>query len=421
MKNALALPDSLVFNIACLIKFIRDCPSSDTFWEARSSSSVLNSSLNEVEFELQSGNFIVRHTDKTKSKKEAIAKKDTLSKFNLTLTDPIKGLPVKFAELQQGEAGLTVKAAIKKIENIKQTILRQVDTVIESLQNETNRLDNNENKGPEISNFFYILKNILVSNFEASNFLSAETVILEAQKLSSVSSELDNIKSSIIPLITNDFNPETISKASLFYARVVHSIKKHFPEKSESDVYNLIDTYIGIKINERDEKQAFKAFNWGYQGKEPGFFIVEDQIMSIYEETKKLTKKLSPIKEKYLKLLQLIDNILDPTVKEKLHTVVNNYFTIKLATVNDNREKLLEDFKKFKIESEDIIKNYKEANQPNLEQLTYLYRILHEIAKIIPNFIASKEDKNNFFFKHTPEGKKIITLEGYVHSVAPAA
>ena len=420
MKDALALPYSLASDIGCLLLFIRNCSSPDTFCEANSSSRVLNALLSEVKFELQSGNFIVSLKDKIKSKK-AIAKKNTLSRFNLILDDPENGLPTKFTEAQWLDPGLTVKAALKKIieQTNKETISRQIDHIVELLKIQTISLAGNENKVAEISSFFTILKNILVRESETQAHLSAEILILETEQLGS---ELDSIKNSILPLITNDITSDNISKASLFYARIAHSTKKHFPEKSESDIYNLLNTCIDEKINRRDEKQAYKAFSWGYQEKKPGFFILSGDQMSIYNEAKTIARRLQPIKEKYPELLQLIDKILDPILKETLYMAVDNYFPMQLSLeVNGNKDKLLENFKNFKNESESIIKSYIAANQPDSEQLTLLYKILRAIAKAIPNFIASKENINNFFFKRTPEGKKVVETEKCIHSTAPAA
>lgn len=417
-KMQFSLQDTLVSNIDHLLTFIRNPPSSELFWNTSSSPRVLNALLKNVEVissTNKSSDFIV--TLRANIAKKAIAQKNTLDRFNLILDDPEKGLPIKFSELQSIDPDLTLKAAINKIieQNNKEDISRQIDNNIEILKLQTISLANNENKTAEISSFYHLLKNILVREAEIPSALSSEILIVEAKKLKL---EIDKIKKVILPLIKNG-TPEHLLKAILLYTQIIHNVQKRFP--GETKIYDVIDVYLNEKLNQ-NEKITYQAFNWGYQEKKPGFFILVEKQMNLYDNVTKTVGKLNSIKDNYLVFFELIEKISDPDLKQQLRVKTDNYFTIQLALeTNSNKDKLVDGFRTFENESKAIIKAYKETNQLNSEQLTLLYKLLHTIAKAIPDFIATRENVNNFFFKHTREGKHIIEAEKHIHSAAPAA
>ncbi|MDQ8040145.1 MAG: hypothetical protein REH83_07060, partial [Rickettsiella sp.] len=142
---------------------------------------VLNAALRDIKFTTSSKNsddFEIFLKNNSNSNK-AIIKKETLSKFFLTVTDPNKGLPVKLSKLQKKEPNLTVDKAINKIleKNNKVIIAKNVVEILKNLKVETLELAENMNNETKINNFFDKLKVRLLSESIAKKFISVENLI----------------------------------------------------------------------------------------------------------------------------------------------------------------------------------------------------------------------------------------------------
>lgn len=422
------LDEHLIADVECLCNFIK--PTSINKFLKKFPRNILNTKLEELEFDSQgSGSiecFIIKFKDVDKKEKIELTNK-LLSALGITITDHaqlVDRLKNNFFLFPESQ----LKTALNNIiqENIKNNQVLTINSTIEILQEKTLDLSGNNDKKIEIELFFNFLKVLISREISFNSPSSAKSFLTSAAHLTNECMSEINI---LISAVNEYINlPKNITKAVFSYSKLLDKVAFFLSFPQSKTIINDLDSIIESHL----DKENYSFFKQCYLGK-PGFrsiFLADDK--DLYGLIQTGCKKLNSFKHQYVEITHLIDELSSHSdgIPEviKLAAILNEQTNIYFQSLLDISLRKREDidvleikaFNDFKFNIKNRIA-YFQRNNPNcLYQIKdILNKILNAVAKIIPSFIISREQRITFFKKHTSHNKQFAKLQETIDSIKP--
>lgn len=426
------LDTNLIDDINCLLTFIRQPLCLEKLFE-KIPSDILQEKLYGLEFKLERRRnipyFLITHNNSNKISRFELTN-NHLSSLGITITDQNQ-LVKPLLDAKNKKLGSNLKdfltTLVEDTNNNNNKL--NLNSNLPFIKDRTSNLPENKNKQTEINIFFSFIEKYLIFENNSKNPISnttAESLLILADtysKLEKIYPDLNTITSKIHSFLNKSaLNDISIKELMLAYEKL-SCIATHFlPEvKEKSKISYLIDILIGMETDNSFTDSNFNFFKLSSL-KRKGFqytFGDEENII-FYEAVQKNYKNFSSLKETYLQIVYLIHELYLSSEKNQkiidmsrqLNDLTDLFFQNILDTSNFNTNENLEQhkkeiFTKFQNEVKDSIKEFRKENLINLKQLDTLDKILNYIAKLIPSFILSKDERVGFFKSRTPQNKKI--------------
>ncbi|EDP46041.1 hypothetical protein [Rickettsiella grylli] len=413
MNNLVSfLSDSrLTQDIACLLTFLQQSFNQDNFFKAFPNA-ILKATLDELKFDFDN--------EKTLS----ITLKNDLKKkkFNVpnTLLSAIGFPPNKLTEKLQHdqflESELTLKEALEKnIAPHNQTIIHlTITNSIHSLQEKNFQRHENSEKEIEIQLFFIFLKSTIQQFAFTKNHTSSssDSLVSTAAHLTALFiSNLNNVMTSL---------KETLTSSTVFsYGVLFTKLMNLTPQSNQKSIRQLLDALIENAL-ERPLHIKYDFFKRAFFSEEGFSTIVYDR--DDYRFIQTCSKNFNSLVEHYQNFVQLIEaltahhhkinEIIDLAVKLKKAT--DTYFQSVLYNIVFNFPNA-DVFTTFKNVVESEISIFQKKHPCSTEVNGILNKILNALARIVPHFLISREQRARFF--HPGEARIFLKIENSVPSM----
>lgn len=430
-RNFLFTPYTNFFDdIDCLIKFARQPLLLDEFFE-KIPTNILNAKLCELEFESENHKNppYLLITLKTSNKICKVKLNNNhLSPLGITITDQNQLIaPLLDAKNKLSKSILKdqLSILIKTIFNTNRKL--SLTSGLCCIKDKTLSLSENKNKQSEINIFFSFIEKFLIQDNDSKNpiYINAESLSFAVNYFSKLELRYPNLNTLISEILTNlnkpFLNNISIEKVLLAYEKLHYEASLVFPEVEKSKNSSLIDNLIRIKADNPITFSNFDFFRLSFLEKKGLRYIFgNEEDIKFFEDVQKTCKNFSCLKESYLKIVNTIHELyIFPEKNQKiidlskqLNDLTDLYFEKILHKSNSNDNENFEEYRKkafikFQNKVRNNINKFKKENLLSLKQLDTLSKLLNYIAKLIPSFILSKEERIRFFQSHTPQNKKI--------------